>query len=97
MDSMYSCDFGNCDYGLHFQDGAAVQDASLTDVLHEVFNNNNESSSEGKDFTLPNMMHWPRNTRLFSTEYPFPKDGVAFVDGSAEVAGTQVSRMFSSS
>ncbi|VVB11843.1 unnamed protein product [Arabis nemorensis] len=83
MDSMYSSDFGNCDYGLHFQDGAAVQDASLTDVLDEVLHNHNESSSEGKDFSFPNMMHWPGNTRLLSTEYPFAKDG------NAEVAGPQ--------
>ncbi|KAL1208400.1 NAC domain-containing protein 14 [Cardamine amara subsp. amara] len=81
MDSMFSSDFGNYDYGLHFQDGAAVQDASLTDVLDEVFHNHNESSSERKDFTLPNMMHWP--------EYPFRKDAGPFVDGSSEVSGQQ--------
>ncbi|KFK45049.1 hypothetical protein AALP_AA1G337500 [Arabis alpina] len=80
---MYSSDFGNCDHGLHFQDGAAVQDASLTDVLDEVLHNHNESSSEGKDFAFPNMMHWPGNTRLLSTEYPFAQDG------SAEIAGSQ--------
>ncbi|VYS47865.1 unnamed protein product [Arabidopsis thaliana] len=89
MDSMYSSDFGNCDYGLHFQDGASEQDASLTDVLDEVFHNHNESSNDRKDFVLPNMMHWPGNTRLLSTEYPFLKDSVAFVDGSAEVSGSQ--------
>lgn len=96
MDSMYSSDFGNYDYGLHFQDGAAEQDASLKDVLDEVFNNHNESSSERKD-TLPYMMHWPGNTRLLSTEYPFRKDPDAFADGNAEVSGQQVTRMFSSS
>ncbi|CAN8303574.1 unnamed protein product [Cochlearia groenlandica] len=86
MDSMYSSDFGNCDYGLHFQDGAAVQDESLKDVLDEVFRNRNESSSEGKDCTLPNIMHWPGNTTLFSTEYPFPRDTIAFVENSAQVS-----------
>ncbi|CAL9217187.1 unnamed protein product [Arabidopsis halleri] len=89
IDSMYSSDFGNCDYGLHFQDGASEQDASLTDVLDEVFHNHNESSSERKDFAIPNMMHWPGNTRLLSTEYPFLKDSVAFVDGSADVFSPQ--------
>ncbi|EOA39856.1 hypothetical protein CARUB_v10008529mg [Capsella rubella] len=89
IDSMYSSDFGNFDYGLHFQDGAAEQDASLTDVLDEVFHINNDSSTERKDFALPNMMHWPGNTRLLSTEYPFRKDAVSFVDGSAEVSGSQ--------
>lgn len=91
---MYSSDFGNYDYGLHFQDGASEQDASLTDVLDEVFHNHNESSSERKDFAIPNMMHWPGNTRLLSTEYPFLKDSVAFVDGGADVSGPQVTRMF---
>ncbi|CAN6882508.1 unnamed protein product [Brassica oleracea] len=70
MNSMYSIDFGNYDYGLHFEDGTIIQDESLTDVLDEVFHNpkhnNNQSSSEGKDSALPNMMHW-------SAEYPFPK------------------------
>ncbi|XP_019094280.1 PREDICTED: NAC domain-containing protein 14-like [Camelina sativa] len=89
MDSMYTGDFGNFDYGLHFQDGAAIQDASLADVLDDVFHNNNDSSTERKDFVLPNMMHWPGNTRLLPTEYPFRKDAVAFLDGSAEVAGSQ--------
>ncbi|XP_010499853.1 PREDICTED: NAC domain-containing protein 14-like [Camelina sativa] len=89
MDSMYSSDFGNFDYGLHFQDGAAIQDASLADVLDDVFHNNNDSSTERKEFVLPNMMHWPGNTRLLSTEYPFRKDAFAFLDGSAEVAGSQ--------
>ncbi|XP_024008494.1 NAC domain-containing protein 14 isoform X2 [Eutrema salsugineum] len=87
MDSMYSSDFGNhdfgnCDYGLHFQDGAALKDdESLQDVLDEVFHINNQSSSERKDFTLPNMMHWPGNPKLLSTEYPFPKDTDAFGNG----------------
>ncbi|KAF8116369.1 hypothetical protein N665_0019s0047 [Sinapis alba] len=78
MDSMYSSDFGNCDYGLHFQDGAAIQDESLTDVLNEVFHNHNQSSSERKDFVLPNMMHWS-----------FPKDTFGFVNKAAEAACPQ--------
>uniref|UniRef100_A0A1J3J9E1 NAC domain-containing protein 86 n=1 Tax=Noccaea caerulescens TaxID=107243 RepID=A0A1J3J9E1_NOCCA len=85
MDSMYSSDFGNCDYGLHFQDGAAIQDESLADVLDEVFHNHHESSSDGKDFSLPNMMHWPG----VSSEYPFPKDAVGFANGGAEAACSQ--------
>lgn len=97
MDSMYSSDFGNFDYGQHFQDGASVHNASLTDVLDEVFQNNNDSSTERKDFALPNMLHWPVNTRLLSTEYSFRKDTTAFVDGTAEVAGPQVTRIFISS
>ncbi|KAF8060381.1 hypothetical protein N665_1219s0011 [Sinapis alba] len=84
MDSMYSSDFGNYDYGLHFEDGAAIQDESLTDVLDEVFHNHNhnQSSSKVKDFALPNMMHW-------SAEYPFPKDTVGFVNGGVEAACPQ--------
>ncbi|KAL0705970.1 hypothetical protein Bca4012_072395 [Brassica carinata] len=35
MNSMYSIDFGNYDYGLHFEDGTIIQDESLTDVLDE--------------------------------------------------------------
>lgn len=93
MDSMYSSDFGNCDYGLHFQDGAAIQDESLADVLDEVFHNHHESSSDGKDFSLPNMMHWPG----VSSEYPFPKDAVGFANGGAEAACSQVIRSFGNS
>lgn len=70
MDSMYSSDFGNCHYGLHFQDGAAIQDESLADVLDEVFHN--QSASQGKDFALPKMMHWS-----------FPRDTFGFVNGGA--------------
>ncbi|KAL0696092.1 hypothetical protein Bca4012_063272 [Brassica carinata] len=83
MDSMYSSDFENHDYGL-FEDGAAIQDESLTDVLDEVFHNHNhnQSSSQGKDFALPNMMHW-------SAEYPFPKETVGFVNGGVEAACPQ--------
>ncbi|CAH8354996.1 unnamed protein product [Eruca vesicaria subsp. sativa] len=76
MDSMYSSDFGNCHYGLHFQDGAAIQDESLADVLDEVFHN--QSSSEAKEFALPKMMHWS-----------FPRDTFGFVNGSAEAACPQ--------
>ncbi|CAH2035083.1 unnamed protein product [Thlaspi arvense] len=91
MDSMYSSDFGNCDYGLHFQDGAAIQDESLTDVLDEVFHSHNQfSSEEGKDFALPNMIHWPGNTRLLTTDHPFPRDADGFgSNGAAEVSGPQ--------
>ena len=72
MDSMYSSDFGNCHYGLHFQDGAAIQDESLANVLDEVFHNHNQSSSEPKDFALPKMMHWsfPRDTFGFEASFP---------------------------
>ncbi|KAJ0235552.1 NAC domain-containing protein 14 [Hirschfeldia incana] len=76
MDSMYSSDFGNCHYGLHFQDGAAIQDESLADVLDEVFHN--QSSSQGKDFVLPKMMHWS-----------FPRDTFGFVNGGAEASFPQ--------
>ncbi|CAF1930422.1 BnaCnng49700D [Brassica napus] len=78
MDSMYSSDFGNCHYGLHFQDGAAIQDESLADVLDEVFHNHNQSSTEPKDFALPKMMHWS-----------FPRDTFGFVNGSAEASFPQ--------
>ncbi|XP_010529684.1 PREDICTED: NAC domain-containing protein 14 [Tarenaya hassleriana] len=94
MDSLYDSDFGNSDSMLHFQDGASLQDVSLTAVLDEVFGNYNEPSCEestkGKDIALPRMMHFPGgNTSMLSAMNPFLSDTVPFVDSDAVVAGAQ--------
>ncbi|KDP25178.1 hypothetical protein JCGZ_20334 [Jatropha curcas] len=46
MDSPYACDFGNDQNGFRFQDGASEPDVSLTELLGEVFNNNDDCSGE---------------------------------------------------
>ncbi|CAL1373737.1 unnamed protein product [Linum trigynum] len=46
FDSQYANDFGDDLNGLHFQDGTSEQDVSLTDLLDEVFNGNDEWSCE---------------------------------------------------
>ncbi|PON37741.1 NAC domain containing protein [Parasponia andersonii] len=61
--SPFSCDFGNYDNGFQFLDGTGEKDISLTDLLDEVFHNNDESSCEestpktnavvGKEIYLP--------------------------------------------
>ncbi|KAJ9148181.1 hypothetical protein P3X46_030261 [Hevea brasiliensis] len=45
MDSPYA-DFGNDHNGFHFQDGTSEPDVSLTELLGEVFNNNDDYSGE---------------------------------------------------
>lgn len=46
MGSPFACDFGNDLDGLHFQDGTTEQDISLSDLLDEVFNNQDDSCEE---------------------------------------------------
>lgn len=45
MDSPYA-DFGNDHNGFHFLDGTSEPDVSLTELLGEVFNNNDDFSGE---------------------------------------------------
>lgn len=44
MDSPFASDFGNDHFGLNFKDGAGELDVSLTELLDEVFNNQDEFS-----------------------------------------------------
>ncbi|EEF43485.1 transcription factor, putative [Ricinus communis] len=68
MDSPYACDFGNDDNGFNFMDGTSEPDVSLTELLGEVFNNNDDYSGErlttlknsivGSETQLPARIPW---------------------------------------
>nr|XP_048319889.1 protein NTM1-like 9 isoform X1 [Ziziphus jujuba var. spinosa] len=42
VNSPFACDFGNDNNGMHFLDGTGEQDVSLTELLDEVFHNNDD-------------------------------------------------------
>ncbi|CAK7357512.1 unnamed protein product [Dovyalis caffra] len=46
INSPYASDFGNNQNGFPFQDGTSEQDVSLTELLDDFFNNNDECSGE---------------------------------------------------
>ncbi|CAN0840770.1 Protein NTM1-like 9 [Linum grandiflorum] len=61
FDSHYDNDFGNDLNGFHFQDGTSEQDVSLTELLDEVFHNDDlscqEASSDKNLGLLPESFH----------------------------------------
>ncbi|KAK3228221.1 hypothetical protein Dsin_008083 [Dipteronia sinensis] len=70
MDLPYASDFGNDHHGLHFQDGTGEKDVLLTELLDDVFNNQDEYSSVesasqkdsavGRDLQLPGEILMPQ-------------------------------------
>ncbi|KAJ6293372.1 hypothetical protein OIU78_025363 [Salix suchowensis] len=46
MDSLYASDFGNSQNGFSFQDGTSEQDVSLTELLDDFINNQDDCSGE---------------------------------------------------
>lgn len=56
MSSLFTGDFGNDLNGLNFQDGTTEQDASLTELLDEIFNNHDQCPGD-EAATQKNMVN----------------------------------------
>lgn len=91
MDSPYACDFGNDQNGFHFQDGTSEPDVSLTELLGEVFNNNDDYS--GEELTSKKNSA-ARNETHFSGHMPqgnlHVKGNVGYNEADVEMAQVQV-------
>lgn len=93
MDALYASDFGSNSNGLLFQDGTGEQDLCLTELLDEVFNNQDECSGEEstsqKNLILQNEMHLSGNTCPLQTVPPenaaFKENGT-YGDGDPDIA-----------
>ena len=62
MDSLYASDFGNSQNGFSFQDGTSEQDASLTELLDDFINNQDDCS--GEEISSWNTLGFGSETQL---------------------------------
>lgn len=91
MDSPYASDFGNDHNEFYFQDGISEQDVSLTDLLDEVFNNNDECS--GEESVSQKNLDVGSEIQLFSRVQPVNfqvTDNGTYSDADTEMAQPQV-------
>ncbi|KAF2290258.1 hypothetical protein GH714_005674 [Hevea brasiliensis] len=96
MDSPYS-DFGNDHNGFHFQDGTSEPDVSLTELLGEVFNNNDEYSAEESTNQKKSAVGSEINLCGRITPVNFHvKDNGSYSEAATEMAQVQMQASFGS-
>lgn len=91
MNSPFACDFGNDNNGMHFLDGTGEQDVSLTELLDEVFHNNDDFFCEESTNVKNSVVASGQSCTLYNIP-----PGSSRLNGACSDLNTEMAQVFSS-